>query len=151
MKKNDSIKYIICGVLVIILGVCFMKNVKAESVSNTSKNIISNSVMTAATIDNIFEVWNGEIDCGQQFSKTRDLLNKVFGYVRIGAALLFIVLSSTEYIKAMASSDASAFKKTNTKTIKRLVALIIVLILPSLIKLIMAIIQLKSGTCGVGF
>lgn len=155
-------KKILIITFVISLFLCFSRN--AEALENerveakdqlyfNTENVIKFGIATGddngITIKNLFEVYKDPINCEEQFQKTIALLNKIFSYVRIGAVILFVILSSTDFIKAMALSDAAAIQKNNKKTLKRLGALIAILILPTIIKIVTIMVQLNNGTCGI--
>ena len=101
------------------------------------------------TVNNIFQVVTNKITCTGALSNTLPILRDVFKYVRIAAILVFLTLSSLDYVKAIVDSDQSAFKKANKHLVKRLIILVAILILPSIINLVLAIVQLSNGSCGI--
>lgn len=101
------------------------------------------------TVSNIFQVVTNKLTCTSALSNTLPILKDIFKYIRVAAILIFLVLSSLDYLKAIANSDQSAFKKASQHLVKRLIILIVVLILPSIINLILAIVQLSNGSCGI--
>ena len=101
------------------------------------------------TVNNIFQVVTNKITCTGALSNTLPILRDVFKYIRIGAILLFLVLTSFDYVKAIADSDQNVFNKANKHMVTRTIILIAVLILPSIINLVLAIVQLSNGSCGI--
>ena len=101
------------------------------------------------TINNIFNVVTNKITCTGALSNTLPILKDIFKYVRVAAILLFLVLTSFDYVKAIADSDQSAFQKANKRVVTRVLVLIAVLILPAIMNLIFAIVQLSNGSCGI--
>ena len=101
------------------------------------------------TVNNIFQVVTNKITCTGALSNTLPILRDIFKYVRIAAILVFLALSSLDYVKAIANSDQSAFKKANKHIVTRVIILVVILMLPSVINLILAIVQLSNGSCGI--
>lgn len=101
------------------------------------------------TVNNIFQVVTNKITCTGALSNTLPILKDIFKYVRVAAILLFLVLTSFDYVKAIADSDQSAFQKANKRVVTRVLVLIAVLILPAIMNLIFAIVQLSNGSCGI--
>lgn len=101
------------------------------------------------TVNNIFEVVTNRITCSGALSNTLPILRDIFKYIRLAAALLFLALTSFDYVKAIADSDSSLFKKANQRIVKRAIILVVIIILPSIINLVLAIVQLSNGACEI--
>lgn len=69
----------------------------------------------------------------------RNHLNQVFRFVQFVGPAVVILLTIFEYIKVAALSDASLLKKTNSRTIIRLVAALALFLIPIVIKLLLNI------------
>lgn len=130
MKKRNILKYMAVGLLLFFI---FIVSTNAQRSSGISM-LVS------------FEILGKKVTC-TSYPKTMDIMNKVFRYVRIAAVVLFVVLSSADYASAIMSDEKDGFKKTNGKLIKRLIVLIAILILPSIVSLLLKIIQLNNGNC----
>lgn len=131
--KNKSFKYIIYLSAILILFCLFIKPVNAQSLPGIS-------------LLNSFEILGREVTCAS-YPKTMEILNDIFKYMRIAAVVLFILLSSFDYITVIASDEKDGFKKANKHLVTRLIVLIAILILPSIINLLLTIIQLNNGNC----
>jgi len=105
--------------------------------------------LTKITVKNIFNVGNGTITCEGALGEAMPILRDIFKYIRIGAVVLFIGLTSFDYVKAIASSDQTLFKKSNERVLKRVIGLVVIILLPSLVNLILAIVQIRNGNCGI--
>lgn len=88
----------------------------------------------------------GIVNCESIFTQDfMDWLNWAFSITQIIAVILVIIFSFVEFMKAIASSDADALKKSGQKFIKRLIALGILFLLPILINFILKV----SGIEGI--
>lgn len=65
-----------------------------------------------------------------------EALSNFYILMKVAAPVLTIVLSTLEYIKAIASSNADDLKKTNKRTIKRMAIGLVVFFLPDLLDLL---------------
>ena len=68
--------------------------------------------------------------------------------LKYAAIIALIVLSSVDYIKAIASQDSDALKKSNMTFVKRLVYCVIIFFTPTVIKFILSFVG-AYGTCGI--
>ncbi len=81
----------------------------------------------------------------------KEFLDGLFLLIRILTPILVIVLSTIDYIKAIASANQDDLKKTNQKTIKRVIIGLIVFFLPFLLELIFHLFGLYDiSTGGIG-
>ena len=76
---------------------------------------------------------------------------KMFDYVKIIAPVLVLILSSVDYLKAIFSSQEDSMKKTNSRFIKRLIAAVLLFILPALLSFILNMTGDNFGNdlCGI--
>ncbi len=75
----------------------------------------------------------------------------LFFLIRIVTPVLVIILTTIDYMKAIASSNADATKKANERTIKRLVVGLLIFFLPLLLEILFELFGLYNiGTCGIG-
>ena len=100
-----------------------------------------------------------EVKCNKIFKKNgsdefNDLgqfLQNVFLGIRLLAPALVIILSTIDYIKAIASSNQDDLKKVNKKTIKRVVAGLIIFFIPLLLDILFKLFGIYDlSTCGIG-
>ena len=102
-----------------------------------------------AEIENIDIDWgefaDKEIDCNTIFLTNGELnelgkaVNEFFTLIKVIAPVLIIALSTMEYIKAITSNNADEMKKTNKRTIKRIVIGLVLFFLPDLLNLLFKI------------
>lgn len=138
-SKFKYIKYIKYIFLAVMLFCIFIKSASAQSVID--------KFLTFAENNSTFKIIGKEVTC-TAYPKTMEILNDVFKYVKIAAVVLFIVLSSFDYITAITSEEKKdGFKNSNKNLVTRLIVLIAILILPSIINLLLTIIQLNNGNC----
>ena len=77
-----------------------------------------------------------------------EAVNDIFTLMKVAAPVLTIALSTMEYIKAIANSNAEEMKKTNKRTIKRIVIGLVLFFLPDLLNLLFKIFGLYGiGVC----
>ena len=69
-----------------------------------------------------------------------------FRFIKFLAPMLLIVLTIIDYVKIMASSDADLIKKTNNKTIIRLIFTLLLFLLPIIINTVLSFFGLQ-GDC----
>ena len=63
--------------------------------------------------------------------------------------VLFVVMSLVDLAKTLTSGEDAAFKKFTGKTVKRLVAVVVLMLLPILIQALLTLIDGTAGTCGI--
>lgn len=73
---------------------------------------------------------------GDDFNEFGQFLQDIFTAIKVLAPALVIILSTIDYIKAIAASNQDAMKKANQRTIKRVVIGLIVFFLPFLLDLL---------------
>lgn len=73
---------------------------------------------------------------GDDFNEFGQFLQDIFTAIKILAPALVIILSTIDYIKAIAASNQDAMKKANQRTVKRVVIGLIVFFLPFLLDLL---------------
>ncbi len=101
-----------------------------------------NSGSTSDEHENIFPNIEGKgcgtilINCDGNPTELNHILNDVFFVIKLATPILVIVLSTIDYIKALVSSNADEIKKTNKRTVMRVVIGLIVFFLPYLLELI---------------
>lgn len=97
------------------------------------------------TCETVFLKSNGED------KQVKILLDGIFSLLQIIVPVVAIGLSIMDYIKALINQDQSVVKKTNSKTIKRLIVAIIFIFLPYLMDLLFKLFGLYDiSRCGIG-
>ena len=100
-----------------------------------------------------------EVKCNKIFKKNgsdefNDLgqfLQDLFLGIRLLAPALVIVLTTIDYIKAIASAKQDDIKKVNQKTVKRVIAGLIVFFVPLLLDILFNLFGIYDmSTCGIG-
>lgn len=93
---------------------------------------------------------NSSNDCEGLLST--DLINwiqKLFNVVKIIAPLLVLGLTIFEFTKAVISQDQDSLKKAGIIFVKRLIIMIVLFFLPTLINLLLKLIDINGGTCNI--
>lgn len=86
-----------------------------------------------------------------EFNDLGQFLQDVFLGIRLLAPALVIILSTIDYIKAIAASNQDNLKKVNQKTIKRVIAGLIVFFIPLLLDILFKLFGIYDlSTCGIG-
>ncbi len=81
----------------------------------------------------------------------KKILDNVFTLIKIGAPAVTIILTIIDYIKAIASSNSSDLKKVNSKTIKRFIITVLIILLPFILDLMFNIFGLYDlSRCNIG-
>ena len=89
-----------------------------------------------------------EVERCEVFPKAiKDYIMQALKLIRWGGLVLMVVLGTLDFVKASASDDQDAIKKAGQNFIKRLIAVIILFLLPLLVELILFIV----GKIGFNF
>ena len=98
----------------------------------------------------------GEVTCeslfkdGDEFNDFGKLLQGLFTFIKFLAPVFVIAFSSLDYIKAITSKDAEELKKANERFIKRLIAGVIIFLLPFILDFVFDIFGVYDlQTCGI--
>ena len=102
--------------------------------------------------------YNKEQSCGTIFGDVKEsgsfawLIQKILNYIKIIGPTLVIILSSIDFIKVIWLSDEESMKKAQIKLAKRIVAAILLFLLPSLIGVLFNLINdsIEDPTCKIG-
>lgn len=111
----------------------------------------------AADSDFKLEDYDQPQDCSGIFGDPDDkdsvafLIQKILDYIKVIAPILVVVLSSIDFVKVVWSSDDESMKKAQQKLAKRLVAAVLLFMLPVLINLMFNLINdsIIDPTCGI--
>lgn len=74
-------------------------------------------------------------------------LEQILKIIRIVGPLAVVILSSVEYISAIASKDDDAIKKCTQKLATRLILIVVLFFLPILLNILLSLIDQKYTTC----
>ena len=78
------------------------------------------------------------------------ILQKLLNYIKIAGPILVVLLSAVDFIKAMASSDENVFKKAQSRLMIRLIAALALFLVPTLVQLLLGLINgISDPTCGL--
>lgn len=84
---------------------------------------------------------------GNEFA---DILDELFMIVRIVVPILMIVLIAKDFVVAVTAGKEDDMKKAQSTAIKRLIIGVIIFLLPTIVNVILGLIGLGVGTCGIG-
>ena len=74
------------------------------------------------------------------------ILKQIINYTQIGTIFIVILLSGLDYIGAISSGNDDAMKKATGKTKNRIIALVLVFLVPAIVNLLLTIVNV--GACG---
>ena len=100
--------------------------------------IIANT--TTKTVERIVN----KVKCDKGIS---GMISDYWGLFVIFVPILLIVMMTVDFLKAMSSSDSEAIKKSSTNAIKRVIAAVILLALPWLLRTIFTVFGLQEYLC----
>ena len=90
------------------------------------------------------------LKCEDMFDGDLDkMLDNAYTVMRIAAVALTLILGMLDFAKAIWSNDQDGLKKAQQKFVKRLIAMVVIVILPFIIDPIIKL-ALGSDTCGIG-
>ena len=78
-------------------------------------------------------------------------LNWLWFVIRTATPILMVVLITVDMVKAMASSKEDEMKHAQQNAIKRILIGVIIFFVPTLINLLLNIVDGFSGGCGIGW
>lgn len=78
---------------------------------------------------------DGKLECSTYISEElSNILSLIYFIAEVGSTVLIVILGSIDFVKATASSDAEALKKSWVRLFKRIIALAIMFLLPLIVK-----------------
>ena len=79
------------------------------------------------------------------------MVQELFGFIKIATPALVIILSTIDYLGAIAKSNDDEVKKANKRTVKRVVIGLAIFFLPFLLDIVFEIFGLVDvSRCGIG-
>ena len=76
-----------------------------------------------------------------------DTISKYWRYVVVLAPILLIIMITIDFIKALVSNNSDAIKKSSTDALRRAIAMVILLFLPTLLKIVFTWFGLQNSLC----
>ena len=146
LEESDFMNKKIIMAFLLMFCVFFGANsVKAEEVSNI------NTTVSTANVDKCKIILSPKI---------KDKINWVLDIVKYGGAVLVVILGSVDFLKATLSDEDNASKKAFQRFLKRLIAAVLLFLLPLIIQLLFTAIDnpvikipgfnVNNPTCGIG-
>lgn len=110
-----------------------------------------NTFEDKSNLDNLNKEYNS---CSQIIDMSEGkfgwILQKLLNYIKIAGPILVVLLSAVDFIKAMASSDENVFKKAQSRLMIRLIAALALFLVPTLVQLLLGLINgISDPTCGL--
>ena len=120
------------------------RNDPTKSDMTESNKISVKREMTDAELEAIDEELN--ITTGEKLEcdTLDDLLSKYWTWVLILMPVITLLLITIDFVGAMLASDSDALKKSSVKALKRVTALVILLLLPVIIDLLFGIFSIET-------
>ena len=85
-----------------------------------------------------------ELDCDTLFADMADITKNAYFILEIIAVIIVIIRTALDYSKVFLSDEKDTLKKANSKLIKRIVVLVVILLLPALINLFLRIFKIEG-------
>jgi len=85
--------------------------------------------------------------CKEGKDSLADLINEYWGYVMVGAPILLIVMMIIDFLKAITGNDSDALKKSGNNAIKRVLATVILLMLPLVVSTVFKLFGIGEFLC----
>lgn len=118
--------------------------------SSSSSTTIDNDASTGGNKDNVpddnYNPGTEVTGCDVVPKEIRNWIRIALNFVKYIALVLVIVLGTIDFIKAAGSGEPDAMKKAGQTFIKRVVAVIILFLLPMIVELILNLINLYGST-----
>lgn len=91
------------------------------------------------------------IDKDGNYTELHEFIQGLFTLIKIATPIIVIALSTFDYIKAIAASNADEMKKVNSRTIKRLIIGLIIFFLPFILDILFELFGLYDlSRCDIG-
>lgn len=97
------------------------------------------------------EDFNQDIDCPSLLKVNTEgsvgwMLKTILNYIRIIGPILVVLLSAIDFIKAVVGTDEKAMKEAQSKLVIRLVAAVLLFLVPTLVELLLSFINATTCT-----
>lgn len=80
-----------------------------------------------------------------------EFLQDVYGFLVAICFVILIIMEINDFVAAVSSFEDGAMKKAFQKLVKRIIAIVLILLLPGLIGLLLEVIGFDANTCLTGF
>lgn len=110
--------------------------------STADKELLENIKKAASSSKDPFKIKNGEITCEKLLEEENvKLISNAFLTICVIGVVLVVILGSTDFVKAVASSDDDALAKAWKKFRYRIISVVILLLLPVLVDFILSFVN----------
>ncbi len=89
-------------------------------------------------------------DCNLLGSGVQGILNQIYRLVEIATPILTILLITIDMVKAVVAQDDNEMKKSQERSVKRLIIGLAIFLIPTVLDAILKIAGLASGICKMG-
>ena len=122
---------------------------KSDKLPNEIRKIVKN------TKDKVGETTKQDVGCAIITPVMKEKLNWAFNIIKYGGSALAILLGAIDFFKAVMSDEDSATKKASQRFLKRVIAAVLIFLLPLILQFILNNVEIQgfnadSPTCGVG-
>ena len=118
--------------LLLILFTIVFSSIKVDA------KIIEETHKFDDTVINYLDDNGGSVSCdGLITSDVLDLIQEILGYFRILGPIALIIFIAVDFTTAVLSQDESVMKKAQSKTVSRAIALVLLILVPTLVRLIL--------------
>jgi len=130
-------------------GISRIENNNSNNNNNDGNN--SDDVIIDDSIPEDSEFDSAPLTCDDFFSpELRDIVSGGYTILKVAAILLTLILGMIDFAKGIYSNDSDYLKKASKKFVKRLIACIVILLLPLIINPIVEMaIGVENGTCNI--
>ncbi len=95
--------------------------------------------------------WSQECNIlGSKGDRLYDLVQYILDIIMIAVPILVVVLVTVDFVRAVVAGKEEDMKKAQGTAIKRIVIGVVIFFIPVLVNVILKIIGITSGTCGIG-
>lgn len=77
------------------------------------------------------------------------LLQKILNYIKILGPSLAVIYSALDFTKAIVSSNNDSMKKTQQKLINRIIAVVLLFLIPTLTEVVLEMVGITCSTAGL--
>ena len=110
---------------------------RADEWEELSTNLDPNDFNNSITCDSILSDEPGSVGW---------MLNTILNYIKILGPILVVLLSAIDFIKAVVGTDEKAMKEAQSKLVIRLVAAVLLFLVPTLVQLLLSFINATTCT-----
>lgn len=113
-----------------------------NNATNKNAELLEKIKNAAKSTDNNFKIKDTDISCEEILGKENvKLINEIFLIICVTGVVLVVILGSTDFVKAVASSDDDALAQAFKRLKNRIISVVILLLLPVLINFVLGFIN----------